>query len=88
MQSNEDLRKQETEPLKVKIMAAFLFFSFICFCLFVLFVLFCCFQDRVSLYSPGCPETHSVNQASLELRNLPASDSQVPGLNVCATTPS
>jgi hypothetical protein len=29
----------------------------------------------VSLYSPGCPETHSVDQAGLELRNLPASAS-------------
>ena len=35
------------------------------------------FQDRVSLYSPGSPGTHSVDQASLELRNPPASASQV-----------
>ena len=34
-------------------------------------------QDRVSLYSPGCPETHFVDQAGLELRNLPASASRV-----------
>ena len=41
-----------------------------CFC----FVLFCfVFQDRVSLCSPGCPGTHSVDQAGLELRNPPAS---------------
>jgi hypothetical protein len=39
-------------------------------CLF-LFV----FRDRVSLCSPGCPGTHSVDQAGLELRNLPASAS-------------
>jgi hypothetical protein len=26
-------------------------------------------QDRVSLCSPGCPGTHSVDQAGLELRN-------------------
>jgi hypothetical protein len=33
------------------------------------FVLFCfVFQDRVSLYSPGCPGTHSVGQAGLELQ--------------------
>jgi hypothetical protein len=52
-------------------------------CLFVcLFV----FRDRVSLYSPGCPGTHSVNQAGLELRNSPASTSQVLGLKACATT--
>jgi hypothetical protein len=44
------------------------------------------FRDRVSLYSPGCPGTHFVDQAGLELRNLPASASQVLGLKVCATT--
>jgi hypothetical protein len=44
------------------------------------------FQDRVSLCSPGCPGTHSVDQAGLELRNLPASASQVLGLQTCATT--
>jgi hypothetical protein len=45
------------------------------------------FQNRVSLCSPGCPGTHSVDQAGLELRNPPASASQVLGLKVCATTP-
>jgi hypothetical protein len=40
-------------------------------CLFV-------FRYRVSLYSPSCPGTHFVDQAGLELRNLPASASQVP----------
>jgi hypothetical protein len=44
------------------------------------------FQGRVSLCSPGCPGTHSVDQAGLELRNLPASASQVLGLKVCAAT--
>jgi hypothetical protein len=70
------------------------FFVFcFCFCLFVcLFIfwvfLFCFlfFRDRVSLYSSGCPGTHFVDQAGLELRNLPASASQVLGLKVCATT--
>ncbi|GAB1286366.1 Dipeptidyl peptidase 4 [Apodemus speciosus] len=38
------------------------------------------YYDRVSLRSPGCPGTHSVDQAGLELRNLPASASQVLGL--------
>jgi hypothetical protein len=47
---------------------------------------FLVFQDRVSLYSPGCPGTHSVDQAGLKLRNLPAPASQVLGLKVCATT--
>ncbi|GAB1289763.1 DNA-directed RNA polymerase II subunit RPB2 [Apodemus speciosus] len=36
----------------------------------------------VSLYSLGCPGTHSVDQAALELRNPPASASQVLGLKV------
>jgi hypothetical protein len=44
-------------------------------------------RDRVSLYSPGYPGTHFVDQAGLELRNPPASASQVLGLKVCATTP-
>jgi hypothetical protein len=62
------------------------------FCLFFCFVLFCfvflVFRDRVSLYSPGCPGTHFVDQAGLELRNTPASASRVLGLKTCATTPS
>jgi hypothetical protein len=45
------------------------------------------FRDRVSLYIPGCPGTHFVNQAGLELRNLPASASRVLGLKACTTTP-
>jgi hypothetical protein len=45
------------------------------------------FQDRVSLYSPGCPRTHFVDQAGLELRNPPASASQVLGLKASATMP-
>jgi hypothetical protein len=44
-------------------------------------------QDRVSLCSPGCPGTHSVDQAGLELRNPPASASQMLGLKACATMP-
>jgi hypothetical protein len=44
-------------------------------------------QDRFSLCSPGCPGTRSVDQAGLELRNPPASASQVLGLKACATTP-
>jgi hypothetical protein len=42
------------------------------FCLFVCLFLFFVFKDRVSLYSPGCPRTHFVDQAGLELRNPPA----------------
>jgi hypothetical protein len=40
-------------------------------------------QDRVSLCSSGCPGTHSVDQAGLELRNLPVSASQVLGSKAC-----
>jgi hypothetical protein len=39
------------------------------------FVLVLVFRDRVSLYNPGCPGTYFVDQAGLELRNLPASAS-------------
>jgi hypothetical protein len=41
-------------------------------CFYFVFVfLFVClfFRDRVSLCSPDCPGTHSVDQAGLELRN-------------------
>ncbi|GAB1302313.1 Endoplasmic reticulum metallopeptidase 1 [Apodemus speciosus] len=40
----------------------------------------------VSLCSPDWPGTHSVDQAGLELRNPPASASQVLGLRACAAT--
>jgi hypothetical protein len=52
----------------------------------VVLLLFLLFQDRVSLHSPGCPGTHSVNQAGLKLGNLPASALKVLGLKACATT--
>jgi hypothetical protein len=51
-------------------------------CLFV-----CLFRGRVSLCSRGCPGTHSVDQAGLELRNLPASASRVLRLKACTTMP-
>jgi hypothetical protein len=38
------------------------------------------FETGFSLCSPGCPGTHSVDQAGLELRNPPTSASQVLGL--------
>jgi hypothetical protein len=44
------------------------------------------FRDRVSLHSPGCPGTHSVDHAGLKFRNLPAFASKVLGLKACATT--
>jgi hypothetical protein len=52
-----------------------------------IFFSFLVFVDRVSLCSPGCPGTHFVDQADLELRNPPASASWVLGLKACATTP-
>jgi hypothetical protein len=54
-------------------------------CLFISMFIYL-FRDKVSLYSPGCPGTHSVDQAGLEVRNLSASLSQVLGLKVCGTT--
>ena len=71
---------QETENIKLLKSSAFFIFYFICLfvCLFV--------WDWVSLCSPGCPGTHSVDQADLELRNLPTSASQVLGLQAWATT--
>jgi hypothetical protein len=60
------------------------FFYFILFFFFVFY--FLVFRDRVSLCSSGCPGTHSVDQAGLELINPPASASQVLGLKACATT--
>jgi hypothetical protein len=59
------------------------------FCLFVclFFVFVFVFRVRVSLYSPGCPGTHFIDQVGLKLRNPPASASRVPGLKVCATMP-
>jgi hypothetical protein len=53
---------------------------------FFLFLLF--FLDRVSLCSPGCPETHFVDQAVLKLRNPPASASRMLGLKACIITPN
>jgi hypothetical protein len=50
-------------------------------------VLVLVFRDRASLYNPGYPGTHFVDQAGLELRNPPTSASQVLGLKECATMP-
>jgi hypothetical protein len=63
----------------------FLFYLFIYLSIYLFIYLV--FRDSVSLYSPGCPGTHFVDQAGLELRNLPASVSQVLGLKACATMP-
>jgi hypothetical protein len=55
--------------------------------MYILFLFVFVFGDRVSLCSPGCPGTHSEDQAGFELRNLPASASQVLGLKACTITP-
>jgi hypothetical protein len=57
-------------------------------CLFFFFCFLFLFFETVSLYSSGCPGTHFVDQAGLELRNSPASASPVLGLKACTTTPS
>jgi hypothetical protein len=59
----------------------FFVLGFFVSCLFACLLAFC-------FYSPGCPGTHFVDQAGLELRNLPASASGVLGLKACTTKPS
>ena len=58
----------------------FWFFGFVVVVVVVVVVFGFVFQDRVSLCSSGCPGTHSVDQAGLELRNPPVSAPQVLGL--------
>jgi hypothetical protein len=62
----------------------FFVFLFVCFLFFGFW--FLVFRDRVSLYNPGCPRTHFVDQAGLKFRNLPVSAFQVLGLKACGTT--
>jgi hypothetical protein len=57
------------------------FFVVVVVCLFVFGFLRQGFSAQSS-----CPGTHFVDQAGLELRNPPASDSRVLGLKGCATT--
>jgi hypothetical protein len=71
--------RMSVTPFFLSFLSFFLSFFFFFKDLFV-------FQDRVSLCSPGCPRTHSVDQAGLKLRNLPASAFQVLGLKACTTT--
>jgi hypothetical protein len=76
------LRDLLTENDKVLIREMSYLFIF----LFLFFFIFLVFLDRVCLCIPGCPGTHSVDQAGLELRNPPASAFQVLGLKTCTTT--
>jgi hypothetical protein len=81
------ISSQTITNIVAKTMFLIFFFFFFFFLVFGFwFLVFGFFRDRVSLYSPGCPGTHFVDQAGLQLRNLPASASQVLGLKVCATT--
>jgi hypothetical protein len=61
------------------------FFVFLFFVVVVVLLLL--LQDRAFLCSLGCPGTYFVDQAGLELKNPPASASQVLGLKACTTTP-
>jgi hypothetical protein len=63
-------------------------FKFFLFLFFLFFFFFSVFHDRVSLCSPDCPRTHSVDQAGLELRDLPASACWGLGLNTNHHAPS
>jgi hypothetical protein len=63
------------------------FFVLFCFCFCFCFFFFFGFFETGFLCSPGCPGTHSVDQAGLKFRNSPASASQVLGLKACAATP-
>jgi hypothetical protein len=80
-------QKLETTQMplnKVMDMESVVLFFCCCCCCFLSVCLF--FGDRVSLYRPGCPGTHFVDQPDLELRNSPASASQVLGLKACTIT--
>jgi hypothetical protein len=61
---------------------------FVCLFCFVLFFCFLVFLRQGFLCVALAVLELTLYQADLELRNLPASASQVLGLKVCATTPS
>jgi hypothetical protein len=71
-----------TEPWRLTAKLTLAFVEFLFIYLFLNFIFILVFQDRVSQCSPGCPGTHSVDQAGLKLRYLPASSSQVLGLKM------
>ena len=83
------------QPAKQKVFSSLVppFFFILFYFYFILFFVVCFLfgrvffsQDRVSLCFLDCPRTHSVDQAIQELRNLPASASQVLGLKAWNTT--
>jgi hypothetical protein len=54
--------------------------------IFLFFIFLVFFKTRFLCIAMAVLENHFVEQADLELRNLPASASEVLGLKVCATT--
>jgi len=46
------------------------------------FFFFCFFEEKVSLCSPGCPESRYVERVASNVNGPPASGSRVPGFNV------
>jgi hypothetical protein len=64
--------KLQRGPLTIRMQPKYIFPFFISLSLSLSLSLS---RDRISLCSPGCPGTHSVDQAGLELRNPPASAS-------------
>lgn len=56
------------------------------FCLVLLFHFVLFFETGFLCIAPHCPGTHSVNQASLELRDPATFASQVVELKACSTT--
>jgi hypothetical protein len=76
----------ETRKLKFKHFLGFFLFVFLLVLVFLFFV-FCFFQDRFLCVALAVLAVdQAVDQAGLELRNPPASASQVLGLKACTTT--
>jgi hypothetical protein len=69
-------------PMGAAVVSVSFLFLFLFFFLFVCFVCF----SRTGFLCVALARTHSVDQAGLELRNPPASASQVLGLKACAIT--
>ena len=85
-QSGETQKKKKNLKILGSFFGSYVFIFRILgvFCLFVCLIDF--FRESVSLCNPGCPGTHSVDQAGFKLRNLPASAHQVLVLKVSATS--
>jgi hypothetical protein len=81
---NKKTKKQKQTNFMVLPCLALPFFYPFFLLLLLLFFFF--FLTWFLFITPGCPGTHSVVQAGLELRNPPASASQVLGLKAYATT--